>query len=233
MADARDDGTHDPSDAGRAAPVRRRTPTSRRDRMVTLTDATVAIAMTLLVLPLVDDAAHLPDGTSVAAWFGDNASGLLAFGVTFVVMGSMWLGHRDVLEDVRDDSALVTWATFVWLGAMVLLPLWSQLLWAGGGADRLAFAVYIGTIAVAVGALGAVRLGLRRDPGLTTTGDPGDVLGLGVSFALLLVALVVATSVPGVGMWALLLLVLAGPLTAAVQRRRAARAGRDGPPDAG
>lgn len=97
------------------------------DRLVNFTDATVAIAITFLVLPLVDvvEEGGSPDlGTLLSQNYGT----LSAFFITFAVIGRLWLVHHAVFEGVaRYSSALVT-ANFVWMASIVLLPFAANLL---------------------------------------------------------------------------------------------------------
>jgi uncharacterized membrane protein len=57
------------------------------DRLVFFTDAVTAIAITLLILPLVDSVERAAgEGHSAAQFIGDNLSQLAAFGLSFVVI---------------------------------------------------------------------------------------------------------------------------------------------------
>jgi hypothetical protein len=61
-------------------------------RLVNFSDAVVAIAITLLVLPLFDSASSI--GTEgLGKFFQDNETRLLAFGLSFAVIGSFWWGN--------------------------------------------------------------------------------------------------------------------------------------------
>lgn len=84
-------------------------------------------------------------------------------------MCTLWLAHHRATGDVVAWRPAIVTSTFVWLGAMVLLPLWSQVLWNGGD-DRGVYAAYIATIMVAVGSAGVVRLELQRHPEAKATG---------------------------------------------------------------
>jgi uncharacterized membrane protein len=100
-------------------------PTRREDRRRTLeritafTDAAVAIALTLLVLPLVDEAdADVP----LVDEFRANSGDLVGFAVSFLVIAQFWGGHRRLYEQLDDyDEGLLAINTF-WLLTVVFLP---------------------------------------------------------------------------------------------------------------
>ncbi|SMH31491.1 Uncharacterized membrane protein [Rathayibacter oskolensis] len=191
------------------------------DRLVNFTDATVAIAITFLVLPLVDvvEQGGFSDLGSLLAAHGGTLS---AFFITFAVIGRLWLVHHAVFEGVeRYSTALVT-VNFVWLAAIVLLPFAANLLSNVFVTDPSVFALYIGTMIVASAATLSMQLILRRDPELLAPGvDPlrSSSRSL-VVIGLLLLALVLAVTVPAVNMFWLLLLLLAGPIERLVHRGR-------------
>ncbi len=64
-------------------------------RMVNFCDAVVAIAITLLILPLVDTASSI--GTmSVGDLFTENAYRLFVFVLSFAVIGNVWFIHHQM-----------------------------------------------------------------------------------------------------------------------------------------
>lgn len=62
-------------------------------RMVNFCDAVVAIAITLLILPLVDAAGSI-GSLSVRGLFVQNAFRLFVFVLSFAVIGNFWLIHH-------------------------------------------------------------------------------------------------------------------------------------------
>ncbi|MEK8227283.1 TMEM175 family protein [Oerskovia sp. M15] len=73
------------------------------DRLVNFTDAAVAIAITLLVLPLVDLVAD-GEAHSVRALVQGESGTFLAFAISFVVIARFWTAHHRVFEHLRDYS---------------------------------------------------------------------------------------------------------------------------------
>ncbi|MFI2754925.1 TMEM175 family protein [Cellulomonas sp. P22] len=190
------------------------------DRLVNFTDAAVAIAITLLVLPLVDlvtdDEEH-----SVSSLLA-NGDTLLAFAISYVVIASFWQGHHRVFEYLRDYSPAMLWANFLWLASIVLIPFTTQLLADQGTNDPAVNALYISTMVVTTGSLLLIEWLAVRDPQLQRAEVRGTltVRGAAVALGLLLIALVLAVVAPAVGMFWLLLLFLSEPLERLGRRSR-------------
>ncbi|EOM74713.1 DUF1211 domain-containing protein [Rhodococcus rhodnii] len=175
------------------------------DRYLTFLDAIVAIAITLLVLPLVDLATE-HDGTAVELLTG-RLGELGAFALSFVVLFRFWWGQRNVVRYVVVDDPFVNDALFVWVAAMVVLPFPSALI-ATNGDDALTRGLYIGTMLVGATALTAASWATGRDPAITGGATPPD-LGNSVTFTLILaVALVLTLAFPATSYYPLLLLLL-------------------------
>lgn len=84
------------------------------DRLVNFSDAVVAIAITLLVLPLVD----LPKELSAKPFrdvISDNSWSLIGFGLSFLVIARLWRYHHAIFERVRDYNAPLIWLNLTWL----------------------------------------------------------------------------------------------------------------------
>nr|WP_272914869.1 TMEM175 family protein [Rathayibacter iranicus] len=189
--------------------------------MVNLTDATVAIAITFLVLPLVDivQEGRSPDlGTLLAGNYGT----LSAFFITFAVIGRLWMVHHSVFEGIGSHSPALVVANFVWLAAVVLLPFTANLMSNVLDTDASVIALYVGTMIVASSATLAMQLIVRRDRDLLVDrAEPPRPLSRSlIAIGILVVALVLAVSIPAVNMFALLLLLLSGPIERLLHRRQ-------------
>ena len=197
------------------------------DRLVNFTDATVAIAITFLVLPLVD-VVEEGGASDLGALLAGHWGTLSAFVITFAVIGRLWLVHHAVFEGVARYSPALVAVNFVWLASIVLLPFAANLLSNVFDTDPTVFALYIGTMIVASTATLAMQLLLRRDPALLAPGiapQRSSARSL-IVISILLVALVLAVAVPAVNMLALLLLLLSGPIERLVHRGRRSEARR-------
>jgi uncharacterized membrane protein len=118
-------------------------------RLVNFSDAVVAIAITLLILPLVDRASSI-GATGIGSFLNDNETKLLAFLLSFVVIGRFWWGQHQVFERVKSYNSLLVWGMFVWLLSIVFLPFPTELISsAQGGARAATYAIYIGTLLLA------------------------------------------------------------------------------------
>src|SRR3954463_12442114 len=100
------------------------TTTSRDpDRLVRFTDAVVAIAITLLVLPLVDVVSEsvAEHHTSVEV-ITEHRPQILSFLLSFVVIAQYWVTHHRMFEDVKAYNRPLMASNMVWLLTIVVLP---------------------------------------------------------------------------------------------------------------
>jgi uncharacterized membrane protein len=96
-------------------------------RIVAFSDGVFAIAITLLVLNL-HIPEHLAPGESVGDALWDQNGDLLAYALSFAVIGRLWLVHHRFFAEVTHlDSRLIT-LNLVYLGFVVLIPFTSEVL---------------------------------------------------------------------------------------------------------
>jgi uncharacterized membrane protein len=144
--------------------------TTEFDRVVLLTDAVVAIAMTILVLDLrvptgiaSDDLAH--------AVVHDEWQGFLAFGLSFAVIAISWVGHHQFVSTLGRVDNRFLWWNFGYLAFICLMPYVSSLI-SSYGHETFAVVVYLSVISGLsimgmVGIFVAVRCGFTIEPGYT------------------------------------------------------------------
>lgn len=188
------------------------------DRLVNFSDATVAIAVTVLVLPLTELAGQGHRG-GVGAFLADHVSVISAFLISFLMIAVIWTEHHRLFEAlVSYDGPLVVF-NFVWLLAIVAIP-FSTAISQDRVHDRLSSALYLGNLLVAFVALAAMHLVARYDPDVVDPGRRGTFrVGPSIVFpAICAVALIIAIAVPAIGRFAVFLLVLAEPVWLAIQR---------------
>ncbi|MGO9030124.1 MAG: TMEM175 family protein [Acidimicrobiales bacterium] len=122
--------------SGEASKARGRDPLGvpGTERLLTLTDGVVAIALTLLVLQL--EVPSLPAGKSpdsAPALFHaltnvSFSSQFTAYVVSFYVIAQFWLAHHRVFRMVRGHSESLAWWNFLFLFTITLFPFSSDLL---------------------------------------------------------------------------------------------------------
>ena len=190
----------------------------------------MAIAITILILPLVDAAKQIAEHPLGDVLF-DNLGLLFAFLVSFLVIGREWIVHHRVFESVSDYSNALVLYNLLWLLSIVFLPFAANVLAYIEDEQPAVFALYIGTIMVTSASMLLMEFELRRHPTLIIDHDPATIPVVGgvIILGLMGVALIIAVVVPSINMWALLLLFLAGPVEAVYSRLRGKRVA-DQPP---
>ena len=140
------------------------------DRLINFSDAVVAVAVTVLVLPLVD--IRPAAGETVWDVIAENASQVWTFLFTFYVVAVMWLAHNRILNSIGRYDPFIFWINTTWLAAIVLLP-WVSAMYGESEWGRTGVGlVYWGTMA-AIALLGSL-LGshLRGHPDLLAEEEP-------------------------------------------------------------
>lgn len=139
------------------------------DRLVNFSDAVVAIAITLLVLPLTDLVGDgVGPGTAYpGAWdlVSANADHFLGFAVTFAVTMIFWLSHHALFEVIGSYDTRLIWLNSGWLLFVVLLPFASGLLSEGGFQDGVGL-IYGACLALLSAMQGLIAVYVRRHPQL-------------------------------------------------------------------
>jgi uncharacterized membrane protein len=186
------------------------------DRTITLTDAVVAIAMTLLILPLVDVSGDLP-ATGLRDFWSENSDVLTSFVISFVVIYAFWTGHGAIFatllrSSVEKVSGLSTLNMF-WLLGIAFLPFPTALV--GREVSTTSAPVYVGTM-LAVSALAATML-RKVQRAVDARRTPLDWL----STAVFGVCTAVAFAQPALALYLLLLLIPARILEGRAERSAA------------
>ena len=91
------------------------------ERFLTFVDAIVAIAITLLVLPLVEVGAEVGDG-SVADLVAAHGIDLLGFLLSFTVIARLWLAQHHIVRSLVRQSRPVVLLLLAWTLTIVFLP---------------------------------------------------------------------------------------------------------------
>lgn len=75
------------------------------DRVIAFSDGVVAIAITLLILPLTE--IERAEGATIVTVAADDAGALLAFVVSFAVIANYWTIHKEIFRPLRHHVAAV------------------------------------------------------------------------------------------------------------------------------
>lgn len=191
------------------------------DRLVNFSDAVVAIAITILVLPLVDEASNL--GTEhVNTFLSAIAAQFYVFLLSFAVIAYYWFHHHNFFDQLQRVDMPIMLLNMVWLLGVVFLPFPTVLIVDSKGPAGWANLIYLGTMLVIAITQLWMKLHIRKHPQLLTHPERGltGLVGAEVVTALLVVSIVIAVSLPKVGLWALMLLWLTPVIAAIIKRRR-------------
>jgi uncharacterized membrane protein len=192
------------------------------DRFIFFTDAVVAVAITLLILPLLDDANHMGEATA-ADYFVENWSRIFAFLLSFAVVGRLWIAHHQFSEVITDYSMLTLWLNMAWLVTIVALPVVTELMSSEQDSLAVSNGAYIVTILANMFIMLMLRRVYLRHPAMLTPAGllrvREGILGMRVSIGLLLIALVISVTVTSVGLFAITLLFLTQPISRIIRNR--------------
>jgi uncharacterized membrane protein len=134
-------------------------------RIVAFSDGVFAIAITLLVLNL-----HIPDdlaGSQVWPALRDQGGDLLAYALSFAVIGRLWMVHHRFFAEVTHFDDRLMSLNLGYLAFVVLIPFTSEVL--GDHGDTTAGVIIYAINLVALNLLGtalfvyAARAGLTRE----------------------------------------------------------------------
>jgi uncharacterized membrane protein len=197
------------------------------ERFKAFADAVVAIAMTLLILPLLEavsdaGAKHLTTGE----FFAENGGQLFSFALSFLLIANFWMEHHRQYTEVTEITPALLWINIAWLATIVWLPVPTAML-GQMDTDPLQETVYIGTLILTQVATLTAKLYLLRHPDLTSmpiSRVRQDVAGDVAAIILFGLALAIAVVMVDQGYFALFLLFLTGILARALNRLWSRRA---------
>jgi uncharacterized membrane protein len=137
--------------------------------VVAFSDGVFAIAITLLVLAL-----EIPSGLDLGDAIGDRGNEFFAYGLSFAVIGSLWIDHHRFFGELRAvDGALIR-LNLLYLAFLALIPFSSSVLgsYAGESGAVIVYALNIVAISIAFTLLAvhAYRSGLMTDEAMRERG---------------------------------------------------------------
>ncbi|HEX6601914.1 MAG TPA: TMEM175 family protein, partial [Solirubrobacterales bacterium] len=153
--------------------TRERTITRREEnevefgRIVAFSDGVFSIAITLLVLNLGIEKGLTEGQIDDAIW--NLREDLLAYAISFAVIGRFWLVHHRFFGEVKAFDARLIGLNMFYLGMIVLIPFSSEVLGEYGGTTT-GVVIYSVNLALVVG-IGHLMSTYARRRGLTDLGD--------------------------------------------------------------
>ncbi|TDO56049.1 putative membrane protein [Kribbella sp. VKM Ac-2571] len=181
------------------------------DRLVLFSDAVVAIAITLLVLPLVDLVPEVKaEGGDAFSVISEHRQEIFTFLLSFVVIASFWLGHHRLFEHVRAYTPAMMRVNLLWLLTIVVLPFPTEIVGAFDS-DQFTAGLYIGTILALSVCQSVLTWMVRGHKELESPDNPigqQELVGSLLLTGLTVLAYLLASLVPGVNFYAMLLLLL-------------------------
>ena len=171
------------------------------ERLVTLSDGVVAIALTLLILGIQvpsTDGVRNPDSISVLAdALSRTVDGWISYVVSFYVIAQFWVVHRRAFRAIRGHAEGLAWWNFLYLFTITVMPFTADLI--GKWADNpLSVIIFSGNLILANAASYGLLTFSRRHRLLTAPGDevirwyrsPEGLISLGFYLLSIPVALV-------------------------------------------
>jgi uncharacterized membrane protein len=191
-------------------------PEASVERIILFSDGVLAIAITLLILPLTE--IHPAEHATLADIVVENSAELAAFALSFAVIANYWTIHHDLFRPLQRHDGRIVLLNMFWLAAIVFLPFPTALI--SDGIDGGFAALYIGTL-LAVSVLSLLIANyLAHHPELTdreaAVGGRQHVVASAFAVGAILIALIISLFSPIIGLFGLFLLIPAQVIAARV-----------------
>jgi uncharacterized membrane protein len=189
------------------------------ERLVMFTDAVAAIALTLLILPVLETVA---DVESFDVLVHEHVSQFGALLLSFAVIFRFWWAHHRLFRHIsRLNGWLVVWSA-IWTFAIVLLPIPTAVISALPSSGGTVF-FYGATLALSSGSLTAIAWTAYRHPELSEGRTPlprDKVLGnMSIFLTQVIATIVGCVFADQINYWAFFLMFLTGPVEYAIRSR--------------
>jgi uncharacterized membrane protein len=192
------------------------------ERAKAFIDAVVAIAMTLLILPLMESVGESAGNDDGAwEWLHEHDTQLISFVLSFAIIAMFWMSHHRLFAVVEKVTSGLLWITMAWLLSIVWLPVATAMSGQMHADDTLVKVLYIGSMIITALLSIVTRLYLLGHPTLHVGTAQMLLRGMSADIAmtvLFAVALTVAVIWPGIGYFSMFLMTLVGPLQPLVAR---------------
>ena len=149
----------------------------------------------------------------------DHSDELWAFALSFYVIARIWPSQHHAVAPLLAGSSRTTVMLIAWTFTIVVLPFPTSLV-ASAGERAPTQVLYVGTIALSILVIAALRAEVLRHPELTDGSPYAGPLGGAVTAGLLLLALVVMLAVPATSYFPILVLAVESPVLRAIESLR-------------
>jgi uncharacterized membrane protein len=123
------------------------------NRIEALADGIFAVAMTILVLELhVPDLGPVTSEARLLAALESLAPKILSFGSGFIILGTLWIGHRFQFHYIRRSNRAILWINLAFLLTISFLPFVVALI-GTYGPMRVSCVLYGATLVAALACL--------------------------------------------------------------------------------
>jgi uncharacterized membrane protein len=193
------------------------------ERIIAFSDAVVAIAITVLLLPLAE--LQIPDGAGLGELIQENRLLLGGLTLSWVIIALFWLAHHRLFDRIKYFDAITVRLNFLWLFAIALMPVPTNILIESETSTSMV-AFYIGWMFLISGILMLIQFHARRTPGMMDadylkTPDANESRLRGVLITVVFgICFVVAFIAPSAALWCLLLQIPVDPVAARIAARR-------------
>lgn len=171
------------------------------NRLLNFSDAIVAVAITLLVIPLTDLFKGDTGKTFAAIIDSQNTRlSFLNFIISFTVIFSYWKGHHKIFTNIKSITTNTSRLNELWIFTIVLIPAATQITLSDN--YLLSIWLYGGTLIASSFLLRCIKKSI----------DPTKSIFKSSTLLLLILCPVIASLLPGLGRISYLLLLLTNPL---------------------
>jgi len=191
------------------------------ERLMFFTDGVTAIAVTLLILPLVDVVTSSKEqGLTAPQMITHHSAQIWTFLLSFVVIARFWMVHHRLFEHVRSISTPLVVLNLAWLLMVVVLPFPTEVTGVYE-TSRFTSGLYVGAILLLALLQTAMVVLIHRTPALAEPDQPvptSQVASAVIMTGLFTIAFLLAVLVPAAGFYSLFVAFLA-PVVSRVRAR--------------
>lgn len=170
------------------------------DRVVNFSDAVVAIAITILVLPLVDEASSIGRGNVNHFLFGIGPQ-IYVFVLSFAVIAYYWFLHHTFFEQLQQVDKRIIFLNILWLLGIVFIPFPTALIVDSSGPAGWSPLIYMGSMLYFSVVQSSMKIYVQKHKELLTKGTVHvrNYIGSQITVGILFVAILVAAVFPAMG----------------------------------